>query len=154
VIEDAQRPYEEPEMRRIVVGVDGSRKSIQAVAFAGRLATETGAGLTVVFVRHIPPGYYGPPLEVESAELERHYRLAEQRVARRVVKALTPPTVPWDLEVGSGEVAEEVQRVARERGADLIVVGTRRQGPIGRLLGGSVSTRVVHHADRPVLVVR
>ena len=51
-------------------------------------------------------------------------------------------------------MAEEVRRVARERSTDLIVVGTRGQGPVGRLLGGSVSTRVVHHADRPVLVVR
>ena len=141
-------------MKRIVVGVDGSEDSIRAVAFAGRLATETGAGLTVVYVRHIPTGYYGPPLEVESPELERHYRHVERRVARRVVEALMPLTVPWDLEVGKGNVADEVQRVAHERGADLIVVGTRGQGPIGRLLGGSVSTRVVHHADLPVLVVR
>jgi nucleotide-binding universal stress UspA family protein len=129
-------------MKRIVVGVDGSEDSIQAVAFAGRLAKETGACLTVVYVQHLP--VVGPP------ELERNHRMAE----RRMVKALMPLSVPWDLEVGGGDVAEEVQRVARERGADLIVVGTRGQGPIGRLLGGSVSTRVVHHADRPVLVVR
>jgi nucleotide-binding universal stress UspA family protein len=133
-------------MKRIVVGVDGSEDSIQAVAFAGRLAKETGACLTVVYVQHLP--VVGPP------ELERNHRMAERRVARRVVKALMPLSVPWDLEVGGGDVAEEVQRVARERGADLIVVGTRGHGPVGRLLGGSVSTRVVHHADRPVLVVR
>jgi len=133
-------------MKRIVVGVDGSEDSIQAVAFAGRLAKETGACLTVLYVQHLP--VVGPP------ELERNHRMAERRVARRVVKALMPLTVPWDLEVGGGDVAREVQRVARERGADLIVVGTRGQGPIGRLLGGSVSTRVIHHADRPVLVVR
>jgi nucleotide-binding universal stress UspA family protein len=129
-------------MKRIVVGVDGSEDSIQAVAFAGRLAKETGACLTVVYVQHLP--VVGPP------ELERNHRMAE----RRMVKALMPLSVPWDLEVGGGDVAEEVQRVARERGADLIVVGTRGHGPVGRLLGGSVSTRVVHHADRPVLVVR
>jgi len=133
-------------MKRIVVGVDGSEDSIQAVAFAGRLAKETGACLTVVYVQHLP--VVGPP------ELERNHRMAERRVARRVVKALMPLSVPWDLEVGGGDVAEEVQRVARERGADLIVVGTRGHGPVSRLLGGSVSTRVVHHADRPVLVVR
>ena len=133
-------------MKRIVVGVDGSEDNIQAVAFAGRLAKETGACLTVVYVQHLP--VVGPP------ELERNHRMAERRVARRVVKALMPLSVPWDLEVGGGDVAEEVQRVARERGADLIVVGTRGHGPVGRLLGGSVSTRVVHHADRPVLVVR
>jgi len=140
-------------MERIVVGVDGSEESIQAVAFAGRIAKVTGAGLTVIYVRHIPVGYSGPPL-VGPVALERHYRLVERRVTRRVARVLTPLTVPWDLEVGSGDVAQEVQRVARERGADLIVVGTRRQGPIGRLLAGSVSTQVVHHADRPVLVVR
>jgi nucleotide-binding universal stress UspA family protein len=140
-------------MERIVVGVDGSEESLHAVTFAARLARETGAGVTVVYVRHIPAGYSGRPL-VGPAELERYYRTGERRVTRRVVRALTPLTVPWDLEVGLGDVAREVRRVARERGADLIVVGTRRQGPLARLLAGSVSSRVVHHADRPVLVVR
>ena len=140
-------------MERIVVGVDGSEESLHAVTFAARLARETGAGVTVVYVRHIPAGYSGRPL-VGPAELERYYRTVERRVTRRVVRALTPLTVPWDLEVGLGDVAREVRRVARERGADLIVVGTRRQGPLARLLAGSVSSRVVHHADRPVLVVR
>jgi nucleotide-binding universal stress UspA family protein len=140
-------------MERIVVGVDGSEESLHAVTFAARLARETGAGVTVVYVRHIPAGYSGRPL-VGPAELERYYRTVERRVTRRVVRALTPLTVPWDLEVGRGDVAREVRRVARERGADLIVVGTRRQGPLARLLAGSVSSRVVHHADRPVLVVR
>jgi nucleotide-binding universal stress UspA family protein len=104
--------------------------------------------VTVVYVRHIPAGYSGRPL-VGPAELERYHRTVE----RRVVRALTPLTVPWDLEVGRGDPAREVRRVACERGADLIVVGTRRQGPLARLLAGSVSSRVVHHADRPVLVV-
>ena len=140
-------------MERIVVGVDGSEESLHAVTFAARLARETGAGVTVVYVRHIPAGYSGRPL-VGPAELEQYYRTVERRVTRRVVRALTPLTVPWDLEVGRGDVAREVRRVARERGADLIVVGTRRQGPFARLLAGSVSSRVVHHADRPVLVVR
>ena len=140
-------------MERIVVGVDGSEESLHAVTFAARLARETGAGVTVVYVRHVPAGYSGRPL-VGPAELERYYRTVERRVTRRVVRALTPLTVPWDLEVGLGDVAREVRRVARERGADLIVVGTRRQGPLARLLAGSVSSRVVHHADRPVLVVR
>jgi nucleotide-binding universal stress UspA family protein len=136
-------------MERIVVGVDGSEESLHAVTFAARLARETGAGVTVVYVRHIPAGYSGRPL-VGPAELERYHRTVE----RRVVRALTPLTVPWDLEVGRGDPAREVRRVACERGADLIVVGTRRQGPLARLLAGSVSSRVVHHADRPVLVVR
>jgi nucleotide-binding universal stress UspA family protein len=140
-------------MERIVVGVDGSEESLHAVTFAARLARETGAGVTVVYVRHIPAGYSGRPL-VGPAELERYYQTVERRVTRRVVRALTPLTIPWDLEVGRGDVAREVQRVARERGADLIVVGTRGQGPLARLLAGSVSSRVVHHADRPVLVVR
>jgi hypothetical protein len=103
--------------------------------------------VTVVYVTQIPVGYAGRPL-VGPAELERYHRTVERRVTRRVVLALPPLTVPWDLEVGRGDVAREVQRVARERGADLIVVGTRRQGPWpacspGRCRAGSSITPTV-----------
>jgi hypothetical protein len=83
----------EAEMERIVVGVDGSEESLHAVTFAARLARETGAGVTVVYVRHIPAGYSGRPL-VGPAEMERYYQMVERRVTRRVVRALTPLSVP------------------------------------------------------------
>lgn len=81
-------------MNRIVGGVDGSEDSIQAVAFAAR--GETGADLMVVFVEQ-------PPL-VGRPELERSHHIAERRVARRVVKALMPLAVPWNLKSPTGDV--------------------------------------------------
>lgn len=53
-----------------------------------------------------------------------------------------------------GEVAEEVVGLAEELDVDLIVVGTRGRGVIGRALMGSVSDSVVRHAHCPVVVAR
>ena len=104
-------------MERIVVGVDGSQESIRAVAFAGRLAAETGAGLTVVYVRHIPVGYYGPPLEVESAELELSRMM-------RVVRLLAMSR--------GGPRRRGGNRKARPVG-DFLLCPPRLSGPIVRL---------------------
>jgi nucleotide-binding universal stress UspA family protein len=53
---------------------------------------------------------------------------------------------------GTGGVAEQVAAAARERGADLIVVASRRPGRWSALLGGSTGHGVIHHADRMVLL--
>lgn len=55
-------------------------------------------------------------------------------------------------ETGTPEV--DVPRVATEREADLIVMGTRGLSSLGGLLLGSVAQRVVHHATVPVLLVK
>jgi nucleotide-binding universal stress UspA family protein len=54
----------------------------------------------------------------------------------------------------TGEVADEVLRVAAEIDASVIVIGLRRRSPVGKLLMGSSAQRILLDADRPVLAVK
>jgi nucleotide-binding universal stress UspA family protein len=60
--------------------------------------------------------------------------------------------VDFDLELAHGDPARALVDAAREHDADEIVVGTRGGGRVGSLLG-SVAHDVLHHADRPVVVI-
>ena len=61
---------------------------------------------------------------------------------------------PWDVEVGIGHPADTIVRVAQERGADLIVMGTHGRTGLQHALLGSVAEKVVRLAPCPVLTVR
>jgi nucleotide-binding universal stress UspA family protein len=56
------------------------------------------------------------------------------------------------MKMEDGDPAEEILAEAKAGGYDLVVVGSRGLGPVGRLLLGSVSTEVVENARCPVLV--
>jgi nucleotide-binding universal stress UspA family protein len=75
--------------------------------------------------------------------------LVEQTVQRLVEAGYTAePVRPL------GKPAEEIMRAADKHEADLIVMGAKGLGAVDRFVLGSVSTRVVQHADCAVLVVR
>jgi hypothetical protein len=61
---------------------------------------------------------------------------------------------PVEQLVVDGDPAQEIVGIARRRDVDLVVLGSRGLGSIGRLLLGSVSETVLHHADRPVVIAR
>ncbi len=143
-------------MGRVVVGVDGSACSYEALAWAADEARLRSATLTVVCAYEVPAGWLGmgdamgtvltTPISVD--ELERHARSIAEDAARRVEgRGLKVAT-----EARLGHAAAALMEAAE--GADLLVVGNRGHGDIGSVLLGSVGMHCVHHADCPVVVVR
>jgi nucleotide-binding universal stress UspA family protein len=139
------------QMTQIVVGVDGSEGAREALEAAIDLAKAKGASLTTVYVRHSAPSFVGSPYEqrTTSSELRRARTVLAEAEATAAESGVAVETE--ELE---GDPAEQIIDLARLRNAELIVVGSRGLGAMAGVLLGSVSSKVVHHAGRPVLVAR
>ena len=144
-------------MKRIVVGIDGSRSSVQAARFAGELAEATEAELVVIYVcgpSQTPDGPMPPRMAGVRAGYE-HQR--ERRARERAEGALEGLGVSWSFLECLGDPAEQLEAVADEQHAELIVVGAHGLGaaePLGVERLGWVATRMAHHGHLPVLIVR
>lgn len=133
----------------VVVGVDGSGASRDALLWAAQQAQLTGGEVHAVIAWEFPPsyGYYS---DYTDAELEAQARKTlDEAVAESLGR---PPSVPVTFSVIKGHPAEALLDAARS--ADLLVVGSRGRGAFARILLGSVSQHCVHHATCPVVVVR
>ena len=145
--------------RPILIAYDGSEDAKSAIASAGELLTP-GPALIVTFWHAAEcllstsagPATYAPIFS-EIDELERSN--AQASAAEGVALARE---VGFDASPVVGRSDRNVWRaildLAAEDDARAIVVGSRGQGGLTDVLLGSVPGRVVHHADRPVLVVR
>jgi nucleotide-binding universal stress UspA family protein len=144
-------------MSGILVGVDGSDHSRQALSWAVREAARHGMPLTVMSVRPAPvrPAthiFWNIPVleEADSHELD-HARAALREFVDKVVNETgeTPPEITMTMV--TGDPAWELVRASRD--ADLLVVGARGTGSFAKLLLGSVSSKVMHHSACPTMVV-
>ena len=144
-------------MPGIIVGVDGSEHSLSALDWALDEADLRQAPLTVITVSPIVSGIYGPgyapadyyPVEEESRA--QAGKATQDLVNQAVERRGAAPAVPVTVRALSGLAADEL--INASEGADLLVVGARGAGGFARLVMGSVSTQVTHHARCPVVVV-
>jgi nucleotide-binding universal stress UspA family protein len=134
-----------------LVATDGSEGSNAALAEATRLAERSGASLSLVYVREAPLPVVGEPYyqRALSAELRRGREVLDSAAATAEAAGIRT-----QIDLLEGRPSERIVELARNRDVDLIVVGSRGRGAIGAALLGSVSESVLHHADRPVLIVR
>lgn len=136
---------------RIVVGVDGSEASKDALLWAARQAELTGASLEAVMTWEMTPTPYGYPLPVPNGYDPAAN--AKQALDEAVYDVLGEPDgIELTPLVVEGPAAITLLNLAK--GADLLVVGSRGHGPFVGMLLGSVSEHCITHATCPVVVVR
>ncbi|TVZ05348.1 universal stress protein [Trebonia kvetii] len=141
------------DMSGIVVGIDGSGHSERALEWAVREAGLRQVPLTVIAVHQPVISHWGSAVSYpEDHAMTVRIRDAAREQTDKVIDRLgegTPPQV--NINAVSGSPAEELL-VAGKR-ADLIVLGSRGAGGFARLVMGSVSYQVTHHAHCPVVVI-
>ena len=139
-------------MREILVPVDFSAASSQALVVASEWAERFGARLHLLYAIEPPtvPQWGYVFLALREGKLRKEAEDQLNKLRRHV-----PPGLTITTEVRSGYGAEyEICETARKRKSDLIVIGRHGAGPIRRAMMGSTAERVVRHASCPVLVVR
>jgi nucleotide-binding universal stress UspA family protein len=145
---------EEQEMSGIVVGVDGSGNSQRALEWAMKEAASHQVPLTVLTVHQVAAGQWtGNPIiyPADRPEEDKARAAAEDAVREAAGRLGDASSASVTVRSVSGLAAAEL--ISASRDADLLVVGSRGAGGFARLLMGSVSTQVVHHAPCPVVVV-
>jgi nucleotide-binding universal stress UspA family protein len=135
----------------VLVATDGGATSAAAEQAGVDLAVTANASLILVSVidptgLRLPGGRF--LARVDQVRARREAALDElARNARR--RGVDAQFLIWE-----GDPGDSIIEAAEAEGADLIVIGSRTLGPIGRLLLGSVSSHVLAHARCPVLVLR
>jgi nucleotide-binding universal stress UspA family protein len=133
---------------RIVVGVDGSAASMDALRWASRQAALTGAAVEAVISWQYPVVARGYPMSVD-VDWQSNARTALDAAVDEILGAEAASVA---RNVVEGHPAQVLLEAAT--GADLLVVGGRGHGGFAGMILGSVSAHVVAHASCPVLVVR
>ena len=140
---------------KIIVGFDGSTSARETVAWALEEAEVHGWDLKVITVleQQPVPSTWGAPVYVPviTHDLDSLKTNAQQAVDDIVNTRHRAASVPVTVITATGQPAAVL--IHESEVADHLVVGCRGMGGFGRLMLGSVSTQVVHHAACPVTVI-
>jgi nucleotide-binding universal stress UspA family protein len=132
-------------LRSILLAYDAGAPARRALERAAELASAAAASVTVISVVPVRPGRAGTdPLD------NRAMHTQAVREAKELLWARGVRTVGF---VAAGDPPRLIEQTARDGAFDLVVIGTRRLGRLGRILWGSVSDHVAAHAGRAVLIV-
>jgi universal stress protein A len=143
-------------LKRIVVAVDFSKLSFEALAYAIDLAQQAGARVHALYV--VEPVEFagvdvlgGAPIATQSI-VDEHLRQARAEMERLKAKRLAGlPGARATVQLG--RPADTIVAAGGKGRSNLIVLGTHGRSGLAHLVMGSVAERVVRHAECPVLVV-
>ena len=139
-------------MNPLMLATDGSPSAAAATGTAIELAAALGAPIVIVSCWEIAYPGLGIGASIVP-DVDRVEQQQAEEVVERVADEARAAGLAAMTFVRHGDPARQICRLASERDARLIVVGSHGWGALRRLVFGSVSTGVLHHAKQPVLVV-
>ncbi|MBO6291245.1 MAG: universal stress protein [Selenomonas sp.] len=139
--------------KRILVPVDGSEGSAQAVALAGEVALATGCTLDILHVSYFDSKTDSQADSWLPDEVAGDVGNQQQEVLDKA-RASLPENLVADFHLRTGNPVEEILRFAHQQQDWLIVVGGRGLGAVEGFLMGSVSQQLLEESPVSVLVAR
>jgi len=137
-------------IKNILVALDGSKNSIRALRNAIQFAKQTDASITGIFVIQSFPTEMGLIRTMVGKALNKHYKrfmpIAKAMCTKKGVEFL-------DV-IENGEEGKTIVSFAHKNNFDLIIIGSRGMGTLGKLFLGSTSNYVVNSSKIPVLIVK
>ncbi len=136
---------------KIIWATDGSPNSDHALGLAKSLAAQNKSSLVALYSIEVLAGPGGRGAFPEDPDTDERQAKVKQQVADLANEGVTAEARV--VRGGVKSAAHAIADVAKEDGADLIVVGARGHTALAGLLLGSVTQRLLHIAPCPVLVV-
>lgn len=142
--------------KKILIATDGSGTSMRAADMAISIGKRAGAVVAAVYVVDVHrlaqlPGYAAMP-GIKDNLMELMFKEGSEALEEIGDKA-RDAGVAYERAVAEGDPGEELLKLCRDKGFDLIVLGTIGKSGLTKFLLGSVAEKVVRHAHISVLVV-
>ena len=142
--------------KKILIATDGSETSMRAAKMALDIGKKAGATVTAVYVVDVHrlaqlPGYAAMP-GIKDNLMELMFKEGSEAL-EEIGDMARDAGVAYERVVAEGDPGEELLKLCRDPGFDLIVLGTIGKSGLKRFLLGSVAEKVVRHSHVPVLVV-
>jgi nucleotide-binding universal stress UspA family protein len=143
-------------MKKILVAIDGSEMSEKVLLKTRRIAEKFNAEvliLTVVKRLRLIHYQMGTDLGL-SEQLDREIEHGAEKTLEKAKEAFSDYEGKYETLLAYGEPAEEILVLAEREKPDLLVMGNRGLGGFGRVMLGSVSTKVLHHIRCDMMIVK
>ncbi len=139
---------------KILVPVDGSKVSTDAVRHAARLGRGLGEVPDIILMYVDPPLKPGIAAKLGAGGVQQYHDDNSRVALRSARSALGRAHLAFSELRVVGDPAESIVREAKKNRCDLIVIGSHGRGALQDLLLGSVASKVIAHSGVPVTLVR
>ncbi len=149
---DAAQAASVPTIKRIVVPIDLSTCSLDALEYAVQFARPLGASITILHA--MEPVAYGLDFSLTHAKEWKEQRAYLEKRLTVLTACLTALGIQTDHALKPGLPADSITSYVTGQGYDLMIMGTHGRRGLSHVLVGSIAGAMLRHAPCPVLTVR